>query len=90
MKAGLAKWLDTLEASGDLSLVDDALVAAARGLAAAVDDDPSNAALWRELRAVYNDLREAAAGGVDDDTQTFRLSIQAPRGRASLVDSEDA
>ena len=90
VRGGLDRWLRQLKASGDLALVDDAMVAMAKNLATAVDNEPSNAALWREYRQVCEAVREAAAGGVDDDTATFRFSIQAPRGRAALVDSEDA
>lgn len=90
VKGGLDRWLKQLAESGDLALVDPALVAMAKGLAVAVDDDPSNAALQREYRQVYLEVREAAAGGIDDDTATFRVSIQTPRGRASLVDAEDS
>lgn len=89
VKTGLDRWLRSLKASGDLSLVDDAMVAMAKGLAVAVDEEPSNAALWREYRQVCEAVREAAAGGIDDDTATFRFSIQTPRGRAEMVDAED-
>lgn len=58
---------------------DEALMALARGLAAAVDAAPENAALWREYRAAVAALTEAgAAGDVDDDTQAFILSIRKP------------
>lgn len=90
VRSGLDKWLRTLKASGDLALIDDSLVSMARNLASAVDAEPANAALWREYRAVYLAVREAAAGGVDDDTATFRFSVQTPRGRTALVDSEDS
>ena len=58
---------------------DEALVALARGLAAAVDAAPENAALWREYRAAVTALSERGADGdTDDDTQAFLLSIRTP------------
>lgn len=58
---------------------DEALVALARGLAAAVDADLGNAALWRELRAALSALTQAgAAGDVDDDTREFLLTVRTP------------
>jgi len=58
---------------------DEALMALARGLAAAVDAAPENAALWREYRAAVVALSEAGADGdADDDTQAFLLSIRTP------------
>lgn len=67
---------------------DEALVALARGLAAAVDADPANAALWREYRAAVTALSLAGADKVDDDTAEFLLSIRTPR--ASLGDPADS
>ena len=70
----------TLKALGDrLDEDDEALVALARGLAAAVDADPANAALWREYRAAVTALSLAGADKVDDDTAEFLLSIRTPR-----------
>lgn len=58
---------------------DEALLALARGLAAAVDAAPENAALWREYRAAVTALSELGADGdVDDDTQAFVLSVRTP------------
>lgn len=89
VKTGLDRWLRQLRDSGDIAMVDDAMVAMAKGLAVSVDEEPGNAALWREYRQVCEAVREAAAGGIDDDTATFRVSIQTPRGRATVGDSED-
>lgn len=88
-ESGLAKFLRELRQSGDIVLVDSALLALAQSLAIACDDHADNAALFREYRAVLEQIREAAAGGVDDDTTTFRLTVQAPRGRASMGNAED-
>ena len=69
----------TVKALAD-SLEDEheALIATALGLADAVDDDPSNAALWREMRAALNDLRLAAAEGGDDDSAQFLALVTTP------------
>ncbi len=82
--------LRDLKADGSLSVVPKALVELCRSLAGALDAEPSNAAMAREYRAALDDLREAASASVDDDTAEFRISIQTPRGRASLVDAEDS
>lgn len=85
--AGLNKTLRAMKAAGQLEDVDAAVIALAKGLAAAVDADPANGALWREYRAALVALREAGdAGDGNDDIAAFRFSIQAPRG-ASVVDS---
>lgn len=80
--AGLER---TLRALGSrLAEKDEALLALARGLAAAVDAEPGNAALWREYRAAVTSLSEAGAGGdVDDDDARFLQSI---RVRPEVVD----
>lgn len=75
--AGLERTLRALEAR--LGDEHEALVALARGLAAAVDVAPESAALWREYRAAVAALSEAgAAGDVDDDTQSFLRSMRVP------------
>lgn len=80
----------TLKALGDrLDEDDEALVALARGLAAAVDADPANAALWREYRAVVTALSLAGSDKVDDDTAEFLLSIRTPQLRTQVRDAED-
>ena len=82
--------LRDLKADGSLALVPKALVELCRSLASSLDAEPGNAAMAREYRASLDDLREAASASVDDDTAEFRISIQTPRGRASLVDAEDS
>lgn len=75
--AGLERTIKALRAR--LNEGDEALMALARGLAAAVDAAPENAALWREYRAAVAALTEAGADGdADDDTQDFLLSIRTP------------
>lgn len=62
-------------------------MALARGLAAAVDAAPENAALWREYRAAVTTLTEVGADhDVDDDTQAFLLRIRTPM-RSKVGDS---
>ena len=87
---GIARTLKDLKAAGSLALVPAALVELCKSLARAVDEEPGNAALFREYRASLDDLRETAAGAGDDDTAEFLISIQTPRGRASLVDGADS
>lgn len=85
-KLGAARGLErTLKAAGPR--LDDshaALVAMARGLAAAVDAEPANAALWREYRAVVMALGQVAGDQVDDDTAAFLVAIRTPT-RPSVV-----
>ena len=74
--AGLERTIKAL--SPRLGEDDEALMALARGLAAAVDAAPDNAALWREYRAAVTTLTEAGAGDVDDETKDFLLTIRTP------------
>jgi site-specific recombinase len=65
-----------------------ALVALARGLAAAVDAEPGNAALWREYRATVVALGQVSAGEVDADTAAFLVSIRTPALRLAAAPEE--
>ena len=65
----------------------ESLVAMVLGLATSVDNEPSNAALWREFRAAVTTLREATSNNADDDTTSFLLSIKTPRVSPTLGDS---
>lgn len=58
---------------------DEPQVAMALGLAMAVDAEPSNAALWRELRVAVESLREAGRD-VDDDAAQFLDSVRTKVG----------
>lgn len=58
---------------------DEPLIAMATGLALAVDAEPGNAALWRELRVAVQGLREAAERGTDDDA-AFRDELRTQVG----------
>jgi hypothetical protein len=49
--------IDQLRHAGRIERIDEAVVMAARALAAQVDDKPDNAALWREYRAAEQTLR---------------------------------
>lgn len=75
--AAVQATIDSMDAC-TLAEVDDAVITMVEGLAAAVDVDPKNAALWREYRAALQTLREAAAGGSDDDTASFLVTVQTP------------
>lgn len=84
---GLERTLKAL--AGRLGPDDEALVALARGLAAAVDDDPANAALWREYRAAVTALGRAGVdSGADDDTKDWLLTIRTPL-RTEIRDAQD-
>jgi site-specific recombinase len=74
--AGLERTIRAMKAR--LDEADEALVALARGLAAAVDADPGNAALWREYRAAVTALSEVGTDDIDDDTQAFLLTLRTP------------
>lgn len=74
---GLERTIKAMAAQ--LDDTNEALVALARGLAAAVDAAPDNAALWREYRAAVTALMEVGSdGGIDDDTQAFLLALRSP------------
>lgn len=47
-----------------------ALATLVRGLAAQVDAHPENAALWREFRQAWNELRKECSIHVDSDDGT--------------------
>jgi hypothetical protein len=82
VSSGLESTLAALD--GALGPEDEALVELARGLAAAVEADPSIGALWKEYRAAVTQLREAASGaGGDDDTAEFYDAVRAPVGDAA-------
>lgn len=78
------------DAEGTLAEVPEALVELCRSLARAVDSEPGNAALFREYRQALDDLRDAASAAPDDDAAEFRISIQTPRGRASVGDTSNS
>lgn len=81
--AGLAKTLRALKPR--LGPEDEALVALARTLAAAVDADPCpdcgagrTAALWKEYRAAVVALRAVVADAPDAAAAGFLGSVQTP------------
>jgi hypothetical protein len=49
--------IGALRHAGRIERIDEAVVMAARALAAQVDEHPENAALWREYRAAEQTLR---------------------------------
>lgn len=58
----------------------EALKAAARGLAEAVDALPTRATLWTEYRAVLGTLFETAGEAVDDGQAGFLELVRTPVG----------
>ena len=61
-----------------------ALVAAAVNLATSMDDEPGNASLWREYRAVLADVMAVgSAGGLDDDLAKLLVEMRSQVGDAS-------
>lgn len=78
-RAAAERTIAAMRESGVLETVDDATVAAFLTLAAAVDQPDAKADFWREYRAFTAALKEAAAGGSDDDTQAFLITVQTPR-----------
>lgn len=76
--------VEALRDAGALEDVDEATVAAFLSLASEVDSGEAKADLWREYRAHGQALREAGAGGSDDD-HAFIVNIQTPRGSGTSV-----
>ncbi len=70
-----------LRRCGRLEPVDDALVTLVVGLAAAVDVEPANAALWREYRAAEADLRKVGDRGDPDAVQALLDALRGPEVR---------
>lgn len=67
---------------GRLEPVDTALVVSAQGLADACDADPTNAAMWRELRAALQSLLAVGDGNPDDDSAAFLSELRASVGNS--------
>lgn len=70
--------------------VPPAVLELARGLAAAVDTAPENAALWREYRAAVNAVMEVVNGSPDDDDAAFLESVSAPIMLAEVRNKKNA
>lgn len=82
--------ITTLLSAGRLDADEHAaIIQQAKSLAAAVDVDTGNAALWREFRQALDTLREVGAddGSSGDEIQ---LILAALRGPAEVVHAEDA
>lgn len=74
----MTETVGVLRSQGRLEDIDTALVVGALGMARAVDENPANAALWREYRAFELRLRTAGEGASDLDALIAGLS--APVG----------
>ena len=70
---------------GRIEPVDEASVMVTVMLGAAVDADPTNAALWGQYRASLADLRGVGAGGDDDAIEKLLSEL----GGADLRDAEE-
>jgi hypothetical protein len=85
----IEKTIRALEDAGRLSDEDQAIVALARCLAAALDAEPENAALAREYRAALVALSVAGADRPDDDARDFLLTIRTPRPALGDVENTE-
>jgi hypothetical protein len=81
--------ITTLRVEGRLGDADDAFVMMAQGLAAAVDAEPENAALWREYRAALTTLIATGSGTGDDDTQSFLVAVSTAVRHSAVPGSGD-
>lgn len=72
--------LTALREAGRLEKIDDLRVATIRGLVAALSAEPTNAALWRELRQAEAMLRTVEDdAGADDLTALFAALGDTPK-----------
>ena len=75
-RTAVESMLVSMRDAGRLENVDSARVAMVQALADAVDQDPTNASLWREYRAAEASLRENTAHD-QDDFQELLASLSA-------------
>jgi len=75
----LEQTLKELRRLGRIEKIDAAAVQALRSMAFALDEDPSNAALWRQYREA---LRELTADGDDGSADAALASLFAEMGDA--------
>jgi hypothetical protein len=79
----VARTIGAIRDAGRATPADEAQIAAAELLAAAVDADPLNASLWREYRAALIQLSQIGATiGDDDDLDELLASF---RGATPVV-----
>lgn len=75
----LGKTLKHLQEMGRLEKVDAARVQALRSMAKTLDDQPSNAALWREYgRALKELVADDSGGSVDDALKDLFGEVRNP------------
>lgn len=89
LSAALAATIAQMRSEGRLAAGSEAVVALAEGLAAAVELDVSNAALWKEYRAALATLI-AIEGDGDDETQRFLLEVRTPVRNSSRSKAADS
>lgn len=73
--------LDELRRMGRIEPVDSALVEAARTMAAALDEQPGNAQLWKAYRDTLEVLTDDSADD-DDKVAALLAELSAPAGDA--------
>jgi hypothetical protein len=66
---------------------DAALLTGFLNLAAAVDVNPTNAALWGQYRAAEATIREAVSSGDDDDFSRLMAELSADVRDAEVAES---
>lgn len=76
--------LRELRQLGRLEKIDTSWVEALRSMARALDENPSNAALWRQYLAATADLLEAD----NDADSSFAAALAEIRGAAEVGDPE--
>jgi hypothetical protein len=78
--------LRELRRLGRLEKIDASWVQALRSMARALDDNPSNAALWRQYLAATADL----LGADDDADSSLNAALKEIRGAAEMGDTSPA
>lgn len=81
--AALDETLAELRRMGRLEPVDEAMVEAARSIADELDDDPSNAQMWRQYRDTLDRLvaDDSDGGGADELLAELSAEVRnTPKG----------
>jgi hypothetical protein len=78
----LAETFSQLEALGRFEPVDEAHKQALRSMAGALDNDPTNAALWRQYREALNEVLRAD----DNADRDLAAALAEIRGGTTVVD----
>jgi hypothetical protein len=70
--------VEALKRAGRLEDIDAALVSGFLSIATALDDDPSNASLWRQFRDFEAALRTTGAAAHDNDLVALLAKVGDP------------